>query len=485
MVTSGIELYNQPTLNVLSPDQLEQIHLATMAVLERTGIRMTHVKALELLDGAGASVNGDRVHIPAQIVADAIHASRTHFALGKRNGEPAFMLEDNGSWYGAGLDCMEYLDPFSDIRRPFTSKDCRVTATIANALSNYSWSMILGFAADVPVDIADRVTAKQALTYCEKPLFFCCKDLNSLRAIYDMAVLIVGSAERFRQAPSIVAICSAISPLCYDDDTLAKVIFCAEKGIPQVLYPGLQAGATSPATFAGTIVQGSAESLSGLLVAQLARTGAPVVYGAFTTIMDMTTAIFSYGAPEMNLMTAAMAQMAQHYHLPFFGTAGCSDAKFHDDPQAVIEGTFSCLSSALSGANLVHDHGLLDHSALISPNYLVLIDEVLSMVSQYMRGIRVNDETLALDVIDRVGPGGHYLEEEHTMRHFREVWYSDLLDRSNYDEWRKQGSIDFAERLRVKTRKLLDINTGSLPSEITKEMDHMEKRWRKESGSKD
>ena len=223
--------------------------------------------------------------------------------------------------------------------------------------------MILGFAADVPAKIADRLIAKQALTYCEKPLFFCCSDADSARAIYDMAVLIAGSQERFRLAPTVAAISSAISPLSWDDATLEKIIFCAEKGIPQALFPGLQAGATSPATFAGTLVQGSAESLSGLVVAQLVRSGAPVIYGALTTIMDMATAIFSYGAPEMNLMTAAMVQMAQHYHLPFFGTAGCSDAKFHDDPQAVIEATFSCLSSALSGANLVHDIGLLDISA--------------------------------------------------------------------------------------------------------------------------
>ncbi|MCP4333577.1 MAG: trimethylamine methyltransferase, partial [Gammaproteobacteria bacterium] len=175
----------------------------------------------------------------------------------------------------------------TDERRRFTSEDCRVTATISNALPNYSWSMTLGLAADVPADIADRVSAKQALTYCEKPLFFCCKDPSSVRAIYDMAVLIAGSEKRFRQAPTIAAISSAISPLCYDDDTVEKVIFCAEKGIPQVFYSGLQAGATSPATFAGTIVQGSAESLSGLVVAQLVRKGAPVIYGAFTTIMDM------------------------------------------------------------------------------------------------------------------------------------------------------------------------------------------------------
>ncbi|MGD2184933.1 MAG: trimethylamine methyltransferase family protein [Desulfobacterales bacterium] len=477
MIRRYRELVNQPTLNVLSTDQINQIHAATMEVLERTGVQITHPKALELLDTAGARVSGNRVRIPAQMVAEAIHTSPSCFALGTRSGELAFLLEDHKSWYGAGLDCMEYLDPFTNVRRPFTSEDCRVTATIANALPNYSWSMTLGLVADVSADFADRVIARQALTYCEKPLFFCCKDLNSLRAIYDMAVLIAGGEERFRQAPSIATICSAISPLCYDDDTVEKVIFCAEKGIPQVLFPGLQAGATSPATFAGTIVQGSAESLSGLLVAQLVRTGAPVIYGAFTTIMDMATAIFSYGAPEMNLMTAAMVQMARHYHLPFFGTAGCSDAKMHDDPQAVIEATFSCLSSALSGAHLVHDFGLLDHSAAISPNYLVLIDELLCMVNQYIRGILVNDETLAVDLIDRVGPGGHYLEEEHTRHYFRDVWYSDLFDRTNYDEWLNQGSIHFSERLREKTRKLIDHNAASLPADIIKEMDRMAKHW--------
>lgn len=481
MIKNYRDLHNQPTLNVLSKDQIEQIHLATMEVLERTGVQITHLKALELLDGAGASVNGNRVRIPAQMVEEAIHTSPSHFILGTRNGEPAIFLEDNKSWFGAGLDCIDYLNPITNQRRRFTSEDCRVTATVANALSNYSWSMTLGLAADVPADIADRVTAKQALTYSEKPLFFCCKDLKSLREIYDMAELIAGSEESFKKAPTIATISSAISPLWYDDDTLEKVIFCAEKGIPQVLFPGLQAGATSPATFAGTVVQGSAESLSGLVVAQLVRKGAPVIYGAFTTIMDMATAIFSFGAPEMNLMTAAMAQMSQHYNLPFFGTAGCSDAKFHDDPQAVIEATFSCLSSALSRANLVHDLGLLDHSAVISPNYLVLVDEILSMVNHYIRGILVNSETLALDLIDRVGPGGHYLEEEHTMRHFRDVWYSQLFDRTNYDEWLNHGARHFTERLSEKTRKMMDQTTEPLPTEIIKEMDRMEKQWHRDS----
>jgi trimethylamine--corrinoid protein Co-methyltransferase len=408
------------------------------------------------MEGAGANVDGDRVRIPARMVEDAILKAPSSFALGKRNGEPAVLLEVNKSWYGA--------------------------AKIANALPNYSWVMTLGLAADAPADITDQVIAKQALTCCEKPLAFCCNHPASLHAIYDMAVLIMGSEERFRKAPCIALLSSAVSPLSYYDDTVEKIIFCAEKGIPQVFYSGLQTGGTSPATFAGTIVQGSAESLSGIVLAQLVRAGAPVVYGAFTTIMDMTTAVFSYGAAEMSLMAAAMAQMAQRYDLPFFGTAGCSDAKFSDDPQAAIEATFSCLSSALSGANMVHDIGLLDHANIISPNYLVLNNEVLHMVNQYMGGIPVNSDTLAVDLIDRVGPGGHFLEQEHTMQHFRDIWYSELFDRANYDDWFKKGARHFKERLREQTRKLMDLETASLPAEIAKELDRMEKKWRDESG---
>jgi trimethylamine--corrinoid protein Co-methyltransferase len=482
MIPSKPELHAKPTLMVLSKDQISKIHTATLEVLARTGIRITHPSAIELLDGAGAHVDGERVRIPAKMIEEAIAKSPPGFALGRRNGEPAFLLEGSHSWYGAGLDSINYLDPRADERRRFTSKDCGITAGIANALPNYSWAMILGLAADTPAEITDRVVAKQALTCCEKPLIFCCTDPANLHAIYDMAIVISGNEARFRQAPSIATLASAVSPLSYYDDTVEKIMFCADNGIPQVFYSAVQAGGTSPATFAGTIVQGSAESLSGILLAQLVREGTPVIYGAFTTIMDMATAIFSYGAPEMSLMTAAMAQMAQYYNLPFFGTAGCSDAKFPDDPQAAIESTVSCLSSALSGANLVHDIGLLDHSNIISPEYMVLNNEVLDMVNQFMGGIPVNSETLALDLIDRVGPGGHFLETEHTMRHFRDVWYSPLFDRSNYSEWLNQGARRFKERLNERTRELMKLEAAPLPEDIINELDRMEKQWYRNCG---
>jgi len=471
------ELNNRPALTILSREQIEQIHLATMQVLACTGIQISHPRALGLLNDSGAKVKGNRVRIPADMVEAAIQQSPTHFTLGKRGGEKAIDLQDDKSWFGAGLDCVDYLDPITDERRKFTSENCRVTATIANALTNYDWCMTLGFADDVKPHWAERVAARQALTYCNKPLFFCCSDIDSLQAIYEMGHLVAGSEKNFRTAPPIATLSSAISPLAFDYDTVEKIIFCAEKGIPQALYSGLQAGATSPVTFAGTIVQGSAESLGGLVIAQLVRSGAPAIYGALNTIMDMATTVFSYGAVEMNLMTAAMAQMAQHYKLPFFGTAGCSDAKSDNDPQAVIEATFSCLSSGLSGANLVHDLGLLDHSALISPKYLVLVDEILSMVRQYMRGIVVNDETLALDLINRIGPAGNYLEAAHTSRNFRTVYYSKLFDRTTYDVWRQQGEKRISDRIDEKTRLLIDSDPDMVSTEIIEEMDRMAKHW--------
>jgi trimethylamine--corrinoid protein Co-methyltransferase len=463
-------------MSVLSKDQVEQIHQATLEVLERTGVQITHPRALELLDGAGARVDGDRVHIPSWMVEDAIRQAPSRVVLGNRAGQRQVFLEGDKVWFGPSLDCIDYLDPLTNQRRRFVSDDCRVTSTVADALPNYTWVMTIGMADDVPADVADRVIARQVFTYTEKPLVFCCKDVNSVRDIYEMALLIAGGEEQFQQAPTCVHYSEPISPLLYYDPAVEKILFCAEKGIPLINFPAPQAGSTAPATFAGEVVQGSAESLSGLVLAQLVNPGAPFIYGAFATVMDMRTTVFSYAAPEMSLMVAVLAQMAQHYHLPFFGTAGCSDAKF-PDAQAAAEAAFSCLASALVGANLVHDSGWLDHGSVASPAYMVLVNEILHMVKQFMGGMPVNDETLALDVIDRVGPGGHYLEEQHTYDHFRDIWYSDLFDRAILDEWRAQGEKLFEERLRDKTEKVMKHEPAPLPADVLAEMDRMAEQW--------
>ena len=467
----------KPRLNVLRPEEIEDVYLATMEVLERTGVKISHPRVLELLDGAGARIDTNVVRIPDWMVKDALRKAPSRIVLGKRNGERAVKLERNRSWFGASLDCIDYLEPFTGERRNFLLQDCRVTATLLDALPNYDWGMTFGIADDVSAEFADRLVLKEALTYSEKPMVFCCKDIESLKEIYEMAVIIAGGEKQFLNAPTIVMLADPISPLVHADEVLEKMIFCAEKRIPQICYGAPQAGSTGPSSFAGSIVQGTAESLSGLVITQLVRQGAPFIYGAFATIMDMRTTIFSYGAPEMILMGAALAQMSQYLKLPYFGTAGCSDAKLPDS-QAAAEATLSCQSAALSGANLIHDCGLLDHGSLASPTYMVLVNEVLSMINQFVRGIVVDEDTLAVDVIHSVGPGGHFMEEDHTLKYFREVWYSNLFDRSNYQSWLEQGGRRFEERLREMSQLKMDHQPRPLAEEVSRELAKLAKNWR-------
>lgn len=475
MNDSGVSI--KPKAYVLSDSQVQKIHGATLNVLEHTGIKMQHQKAADILGGAGARVEKDRIYLPADLVNDAIDNSPSRVVLSFRSFEDSIILEGDRTWYGPCLDCLNYLDPITNERRAYTSEDCRVNASIADGLPNFTWVMTLGLADDVPPGIADRVIARQAMAYCEKPLAFCCQSLDSTRDIYEMSLVISGDEKRFKQAPNIASILSPTSPLSLSDVTIDRLLYCVQKDIPVIVCPAPSAGSTSPVTFAGTLVQANAESLSCLVIAQILQQGFPIIYGAMPSIMDMATTIFSYGAAELSLMSGAFCQMVKYYKLPSFGTGGCSDAKYVD-VQAAVEATFSLLSSSLTGANLIHDCGILDHGSVASPAYNVLIDEILGMVKSYEQGIILNDETLALDVVDRVGPGGHFLEEAHTLNNFRDVWYPQLFERMDYERWLEKGANLFEERLLEKTKQAMAHVPDPLSPEVVKELDRLAKHWK-------
>ncbi|MCF8038798.1 MAG: trimethylamine methyltransferase family protein [Desulfohalobiaceae bacterium] len=472
-----LDLRFKPRQFVLSDDQVWQLHYAALEVLERTGIKVTHARALEILSGHGARVEDNRVYLPSWLVQKALALVPSSIVLGTRNGEHSIELSNEKTWFGTTLDAFDYLEPVSEDRRRFQLDDCRTTATLTNNLPNFTWNMTLGVAEDAPWQTQDRHVARQALTYSRKPLVFSCGTLESLQDIYNMGALIAGGEENLLEKPCVILLNTPISPLVYDDHLIDRLLFAAEKGLPQICYSGPQAGSTAPVTLSGTLIQGSVESLFGIVLGQLVRPGSPFVYGAFGTIFDMATTVFSFGAPEMHLMASAMAQLSHFYNLPFFGMSGCSDAKYPDS-QAAVEGAFSCLTSALSGANMVHDNGLLDHATLVSPAYMVLVNEILHMVNQYMRGIVIDEERMALEVIDAVSPGGHFLAEEHTMKYFRDIWYSKLFDRSVNSNWVARGARKINDRLMEYTRQLIDQAEEPLDEAITREIEAQARHWR-------
>jgi trimethylamine--corrinoid protein Co-methyltransferase len=244
-------------------------------------------------------------------------------------------------------------------------------------------------------------------------------------------------------------------------------MYMAGKGLPTVFTPGLLTGASGPVTIAGGLVQGNAEMLAGFVLAQLIREGTPLIYGGGVLPIDMRTTLMSYASPEFMMGACALKDMARHYRLPMFHFAGCSDAKTFDQ-QASLEGALWVMLAALNGGNLVHDMGYIDNGLTTSYQQLVVMDEVVGLVARFMEGIEVTEETMALEVIDQVGPGGQYLAEEHTLRHFRRNWFPTLLDRSNYSAWCENGKQSLGERAAARARQLLETHKPTpLPSKVS------------------
>jgi trimethylamine--corrinoid protein Co-methyltransferase len=222
------------------------------------------------------------------------------------------------------------------------------------------------------------------------------------------------------------------------------------------------AGATAPTTLAGTAVQALTESLFGIVLSQLRRPGAPLIIGGLMSNMDMLTTVYCYGSPEMALLSAAYTQITKWLGVPMYETAGCSDAKLFDE-QAAMEATLNIATSALVGGNMIHDVGYLEQGLTSSMDQMVMSNEVISMLKRILRGIPVTRETKALDIIDEVGPGGHFLDHDHTYNRFRtEIWQPELIDRQVYENWDMNGKKAYRDRVRERVVEVIEEDTEPL-----------------------
>ena len=334
-----------------------------------------------------------------------------------------------------------------------------------------------GFAADVPKEIGDRVIIRQMMLNCRKHIGFSCTDAESLLDIIDMAAIVVGSHEALKENSYIFHLQEPISPLVHDENSIKEVMICAEHNIPIVYYPMPMGGATAPATAAGLLAQNHAESLTGLVIHQLTKPGAPFVYGGAASVMDMKTMRFCYGAPELHLFCTALADIAHHFEIPFWGTAGCVETDEVNE-QAAAELGISLLMAGLGGAQLVHDTGLMDQATLVCPEIMLLSDEIMDMVKAILRGIHINEETLALDVINSVGPGGNFLGTDHTYKHFRNFWSPNLFERLTGEK--NENKISFSKKLNEKAKNIIETHeVPPLSEDKIKAIKDLEKKWLK------
>ena len=471
-----------PYFRILSEAQIEKIHYATLEVLEHTGVSIENPEAIALLDGAGADVsNPKRVKIPSFLIDKAIRSAPKIIILFTRDGKPFVRLNGNRSYFGATPDMREILDPKTGQARNITIKDVAEVSRLIDALPNMTWIYTTGWAGyhqGVPGDLADRMSFSVALRNTPKPLGCCIQNASNLKDMIDLAATVTGGYDNLRRKPYFWCAVEPVSPLVQGNDAVEKTLICAEYGVPNVGYSMLMGGASAPATFAGILALANAETLTLLLISQLKKEGSPYIYGAIPNIMDMKTAVFTYGSPELSLLVGALTEVSHYYKLPMWGTAGCTDAK-KNGLQTGLEVMHQCMMSSFTGADFIHDVGLIANGMQVSPELIVLVDEVIDMIDVFLKGIAVNDAAFALDLIEKVGPGGNFISEEHTFQNFRNFWEPTILDRTiavHGTEDKKE--IHSEALLKEKTIHLLESHEPQrLPEKMEQEIRKVERSW--------
>lgn len=455
MITSNAVNHQTVQFSVLTESQKQAIHLAALEVLRRTGIRFYHAGALEMLKKAGAFISdGNLVKFPARLVESALSTAPCRVTMCDRDGQPSMYLEGYRASFGTGSDCLNLLDPRTGNHRLFVEADLPEAYRLCDALPNISFVMSVGLPSDVDPQQTYDVQMLHMLENTVKPIVFVTNDLASCRRAIDMAAVVAGGQEALREQQHILLYSEPSSPLKQSGTAVDKLILMAETELPVVHSPGPQMGAVAPITMAGGLVMSLAEIMSSLVVHQLTRPGAPFVFGAGIHHMDMSSMQICYASPEFQLTKAAIAELGRWYGLPTWGYAGCSDAKVMDE-QAAAEAMMSVMMAQFSGGNLIHDVGYMESGLTCSYEMIVLTDELVAMTQNLVKGIEITKDTLLVDEIDRVGPGGQYIATQTTLKRFREFWFPGLLDRKTRPAWLKKGGTDLGQRLNEKVLKIL------------------------------
>ncbi|MBP8291785.1 MAG: trimethylamine methyltransferase family protein [Caldilineaceae bacterium] len=463
-----------PRLTLLDADACMRLHAASCQILERTGVRVYHVGALRLLAQAGAQVVDDLVRIPAELVDAALATAPRSFALHRRGADDvACLLDGEQVYFGPGSDTLRYLDPRSGARRDFQLADVADVLRVCDALPEIGFVMSVGIPRDVPTARYYRHQYAAMLRNTLKPSVFVCNDLADIEAIGAMAAAVAGGMEQLVAAPNLLLYSEPTTPLSHSLEAVDKLLYCARHRIPVTHSPAPMIGGTAPVTIAGAVALGNAELLSGLVMHQLTNPGAPFLYGHGTHHLDMKAMISVYGAPEFQLARLMAAGMGRFYKLPVWGYSAHSDSAVLDE-QAAVDAQFSIQTALLAGTNLNHDVGYLEAGLANSPEYMVLANEIIAMNRAFTRGVQFDDEALALDVIDEVGPGGQFLSHDHTMRHWRELWVPTIFDRQRLESWQEKGSKTMHDRVREATVAIMDSHqVAPLPASVDAEIDYI------------
>ncbi len=443
-------------LRLLSDDDMRRIHFAALATLAEVGVRVEYRPALELFRDHGCRVDFDKriVYVPEHVLRQALATAPSRFTLYGKS--PEWNVEvDLDRVYTIGGSCaLDVLD-LDGVRRKATLQDLVDLTRLQDALDNLHIMHSLVVPQDIPQQGFERIMFANVIKNTTRNFYSQGQGARSIRDQVEMAAVIQGSTEQVSRHPIFTIVCCLISPLVQTSERIEELMEAARFNIPLYIEVDTMIGATAPVTIAGALVEECANVLCGVTLAQLVNPGCPCVFSIASGLFSMTNGQYSGAAPEAALLHAATAQMAHYYHLPFQGGTGIEATL--PDAQAGYERALQVLTNALAGTNFIHlSIGMMEQMMLASYEQCVIDDEILGAAFRIARGIEVNDDTIALDVLREVGPGGNFLGHDHTASHLRkEIWFPKVTNRETYPGWMAAGGKDMRQRANERARQIL------------------------------
>jgi trimethylamine--corrinoid protein Co-methyltransferase len=461
------------SLKLLTDDSVLKIHQTAMQVIEEVGFEVQSERALELFEEAGARVDWGKhlVRLNKDRIQELIEAAPSEVKLCGQDEANDIVLGERRVYAGTGGTALYVYDPTVKQKRQANLEDLRCIARLVNELANIHFFLLPTYPNELPFEQVDVNRFFAGLDNTAKHVMGGVYTLDGAEQVIRMAQIIAGSPENLRQRPLISMIACIISPLRIDKTYGDMLVTIARNGIPVACPAEPLCGATSPVTLAGTLVVQTVDTLLGVMLTQIVNPGTPVLFGSVATNTDLRNLNYLAGSVEMGLLNAAGAQMAQFYKLPFYATGGMTDSKTLD-AQSGYESALTNLLCALSGANFIHDAaGLMEFAMTVSYEKYIIDNEILGMVMRAVEGIKVNDDTLAFDLIKQAGPGGNFVAARHTRRFMRSEHYRPALsDRNSQEEWLSKGGKETWERASEIVRELLAQPKHSLPTPIKQEV---------------
>ena len=456
----------------LTEQEVEQVHETSMQILATVGIDFRYEPALKVLKKGGARVEGERVFFPGRLVDEQIGKAPAAFTLYARDSDYDVAIGGEHIAFAPGYGAT-FVTDLDHGRREGTLRDFKnfVKLTDASPYQDICSGIVIE-PSDVPHEIRHARAIYTTIKNSTKPFMGSAMGVQGARDSIRLASILFGDQNQLSQKPRMISILCSLTPLVYDERMLGAIMEYARAGQPQLISSLAIAGATAPVTLPGTLAVQNAEVLAGIVLTQLIREGTPVVFAGASSSTDMRTGALTIGSPEMALNTAATAQMARFYGLPVRSGGAICDAK-SPDAQAAGESMMSLMMAQVSGINFVlHSAGILESYNCISYEKFIIDDELCGMVKRIKQGYEVNPDRVAMEVIREVGPGGHFLDKDHTFDYFRNEFYQpQLFRRDDFGSWQMNGSPRCMETAHNRVKEILESHEApELPADVDKDL---------------